>query len=86
MTAAVEDLAASYPAPVFTGRCEVNECGRRCKDRLMCTSHWRLVEPECKDALREAIRDVRARRTFDLDAVDAAARRCIHTAEIHERG
>lgn len=73
---------------LWTSKCEVNECGRACKRNLMCSSHWRLVPSDARGALSDAFIAYRAGDRTDetLERVDAAARRCIHAAEVHPRG
>jgi hypothetical protein len=74
-------------AGLWEGRCPANECGRRCKGKLMCTSHWRLVPHDARSALYEAF--ARFRREHSEAASDEileASSRCVHAAEVHERG
>lgn len=77
-----------------TDRCPVNSCGRATKGRLMCSSHWRLVEHDARYALLDAgdayrradRRGLTGERAAAVRAWDAAAARCIHAAEVHARG
>lgn len=72
--------------------CPINQCGRPAKDRLMCSSHWRLVAHEARNALADAGKAYRAARRAKqrLGAAylswEAAACLCIHLAETHARG
>lgn len=72
---------------LWEDRCPANDCGRRCKGKLMCTSHWRLVPHDARAALFDSFaRFRRGRGKADADAVLEASSRCVHAAEVHPRG